>query len=82
MITILSFEFDLDLTVIQRIGYTIPDLLSDIGGIEALTFSLFSIILRFWNYNNLDNHLISKFFKLKDKSQEENRAINKIKTKD
>ena len=68
MITILSFEFDLDLTVIQRIGYTIPDLLSDIGGIEALFFSLLSGILTFWNHNNFDNHLLSKFFKFKDKA--------------
>ena len=68
MITRLSFEVDLDLTVIQRIGYTILDILSDIGGIEALLFSLFNIILGFWNYNNLDNHLINKFFKLKDKN--------------
>ena len=72
----MTFEFDLDLTVIQRIGYTIPDLLSDIGGMEALILSLFNIILGFWNYNNFDNHLISKFFKLKDKNKEEDGAIN------
>ena len=63
-------------------GYTIPDLLSDIGGIEALIFSIFSIILGFWNYNNLDNHLLSKFFKFKDKNYKENRAISEKVTKD
>ena len=29
----LSFEFSLDLTVIERTGYTVLDVLSDIGGI-------------------------------------------------
>ena len=79
MLAGISFEVDLDQTVIQRIGYTIPDLLSDIGGIEALVLSLFGVILSFWNHNNFDNHLVSKFYKLKNKNAKQNRAISKDK---
>ena len=59
MIMGFSFEFDMDLEVVERIHYTILDMLSDLGGIEALLFSTFGIILGFWNHNNFDNHLLS-----------------------
>ena len=61
----LSFETSLDQTVIQRVGYTLLDLLSDIGGIQSILVSGIAILLSIWNYNNFDNHFLTNFFKLK-----------------
>ena len=75
MVIEFSFEVDLGLTMVQRIGYTILDLLADIGGVQTLIFSLFGVIISFWNYNNFDNHLLIQFFKIK-----ENRDFSKSNT--
>ena len=73
---------NLDQTVIQRVGYTVPDLLSDIGGIEALVFSLFGILIGVWNHNNFDNHLVSKIFMMEVKNEKYKKAFSKNKSKD
>ena len=54
-----------DLLVIQRIGYTILDLLSDIGGISSIFSTTFTIMLSVWNYLYFDSYLASKLYKLK-----------------
>ena len=61
----LSFESNLDLTVIERTGYTILDVLSDIGGILSVLISGAAIPLSLWNHNNFDYALVTRFFKLK-----------------
>ena len=50
---------------VERSGYTILDLLSDIGGIEAILFSFFAVIISVFNYKNFANTLASKFYKIK-----------------
>ena len=54
---------NLDLKVIQRTGYTVLDILSDVGGIQSILFSGMSLLLSIWNYNYLDSYLISQLFK-------------------
>ena len=58
MVVTLTFEMDLDMYVIQRNGYTILDLLSDIGGIQAMLFSFFAVVVSVFNYKNVDNTLV------------------------
>ena len=53
----------MDQTLIQRSGYTILDILSDMGGMQNILISLISFTLSILNYNYLDNYLISKLFK-------------------
>ena len=48
----------MDLTIIERNGYTIVDLFSDIGGIQSFLSSIIGIFLSFWNHNYLDNYLV------------------------
>lgn len=54
----------LDLTAINRNGYTILDVLSDIGGIQGILITSVSIILAILNYNNLDSYMASRLYKL------------------
>ena len=53
----------LDQTLIERTGYTITDILSDVGGLQGALVSGISFILSILNYKNLDNYMVSKLFK-------------------
>ena len=36
MLMMLNFEMDLDMDVINRVGYNVIDMFSDIGGIQSI----------------------------------------------
>ena len=55
---------------IQRIGYTVFDLLSDIGGISSIFGTAFASILSFTNYLYFDTFFASKLFKVSAKEDE------------
>ena len=54
----------MDLTEIQRSGYTVLDILSDVEGIQGILISGFSVFVSIWNYNYLDSYLVSRLFKV------------------
>ena len=62
--TDVTFERNMDLTVISRDGYTVLDYISDIGGIQGILISFIAIILSLWNYNYLDNYMVSMLYKI------------------
>ena len=65
MVVKLTFEVDRTKYFIERSGYTILDLLSDIGGIHSILLSFFAVIISVFNYKNFANTLTSKFYRLK-----------------
>ena len=52
-----------DLTVVERSGYTLLDMLADVGGLQGMLVSTISIFLNIWNFNFFDNYLVSKRFR-------------------
>lgn len=60
----LTIEMNMNLELIQRNGYTVLDLLSDIGGILEIMTIVISYFLAFWNYNYFENFLVTRLFKL------------------
>ena len=56
------FQMDMDLAVIERTGYTILDILSDIGGLQGILISGISFFLGILNHNYLDNYLVTKLY--------------------
>ena len=52
-----------DLTLIQRNGYTFLDILSDVGGLQGILISAFSILLLAFNYKQLDSYMATKLYK-------------------
>ena len=60
----LTVEVDLDIVQIAREGYTILDVLSDIGGLQGLLLSFCVAFLVLWNHNNFDNYLASRLYKI------------------
>ena len=56
----------MDQTLIERSGYTVLDVLSDMGGLQGILVSGMSLILSILNHKFLDNYLISKLFQFEE----------------
>ena len=56
---------DLNRVDFQRSRYTVFDLLSDIGGLSGIFFTIFAVFMSAWNYNALENYIVAHLFKLK-----------------
>ena len=67
----ISIEMSLDRRVVERTGYTVLELLSDIGGVQAILISALSLLLNIWNYNYLQDYMASNLFQFKKQHQEE-----------
>ena len=59
----ISYEVNFDAIIISRSGYTLLDVLSGVGGIQSVIYSVFSLILSYFNFNNFSSHLASRFYK-------------------
>ena len=64
LVSQLSFQMNFDVVRLQRDGYTLIDILSDIGGMEAILISGISLFLSLWNYKHFDSHMASNLYKL------------------
>ena len=62
----ITFERNLDLLVIARAGYTVLDLISDIGGILGILMSAAGTFLFAWGYNSFDNYMVTKLYRVAD----------------
>ena len=62
-------SLDRHLTV--RDNFQLLDMLGDIGGVQAILFSIFQFVLFFINYNNFDTFMASKLYKIKLPSAED-----------
>ena len=63
----IQIMMDLDLRVIQRTGYTVLDIMSDVGGLQSVLFSGISLFLAMCSYNAIDNYLVSRLYRLESK---------------
>ena len=53
----LTFELNFDRMVIERANYTFLGVLSDVGGLSSVIYSVFASLLAIINYNNLNAHM-------------------------
>ena len=59
---------DLDMDIINRVGYNVIDMFSDIGGIQSILMTTFALMLTVLNYNFFDSYMAQKLFKFENKS--------------
>ena len=64
----ISIEHTVDKAVIERVNYTILDVLSDVGGLSSVIAMIFASVLSVTNYNSLNEHMINKLYRFKDKN--------------
>ena len=60
-----SFEMDLNMIRIERKLYTVFDMLSDVGGLLGILMAFAASLNSIWNYQNFDNFMVSRLFKIK-----------------
>ena len=60
-----SIEMDLNRVDFSRSRYTVFDLLSDVGGLSGIFFSVFAVFMAAWNHNALENYMVAHLFKVK-----------------
>ena len=70
---------NLDLLFVQRDGYTFIDVLSDIGGIEAILISFITFFLSFWNYKHFDSYMVEHLYKIGSMKEEDEALIEETK---
>ena len=58
----------------MRKCYNILDLLSEVGGMIGILLVLFSSVVSCFNYNNFDNYMVSRLFKIKKKYSEKDQS--------
>ena len=75
-----SLEMDMSRIDFTRSRYTIFDMLSDVGGLSGIFFSVFTVFMAVWNFNSFDNYMVTHLFKAKfEESQIDSKSS---KTKD
>ena len=62
-----TFEFDLDLTVIDRQVYSILDFLGDIGGLGEALFFLGGALLVLLQYGQFDAMMVRHLYRVRNK---------------
>ena len=60
----------LDLIVYERQVYTLFDMLADIGGLSSILVTFIKLLLAAWNYNSLDNLMVSRLFKIQKQKEQ------------
>ena len=68
----ITFELDLDRKFIMRKCYSILDLLSEVGGMLGILMVFLSSVVSCFNFNNFDNYMVSRLFKIKKVDSEAN----------
>ena len=62
-------EMGLDQKTIKRKIYNYTDLLSDVGGLQSILVSWIALLLFAWNYNSLENYMVTRLFKVRAKAE-------------
>ena len=60
-----TVEMNLNRMEYSRTRYTAFDLLSDVGGLQGMFAQIFAIFLAAWNFNAVDNFMVTKLFRVK-----------------
>ena len=68
----ITIELDLDRKLIKRMCYSLLELMSDVGGMIGILMVFLSSIVSCFNYNNFDNYMVSRLFKIKKLDSEAN----------
>ena len=53
-----------DQKVVTRVGYTILDVLADLGGMQRVLFTFFGVITAVFNYKHFETYLASQLYKV------------------
>ena len=62
--------------MINRSGYTLLDLIANVGGLRTIMAFVISVLMSYWNFNSGSNYMVSRLFTYQggedDRSSEKN----------
>ena len=61
----ITVEMEQDRIDFARTRYTVFDLLADVGGLSGMFASTFAVVMTVWNFNALDNYMVTQLFKVR-----------------
>ena len=65
-----TIERNLDIMHFERSVYTMLELISDVGGFNGALILLLALLSQIWNFNNFDNFMVTRLFKIKKPKEE------------
>ena len=65
-----TIERNFDIWQYERSVYTLLELISDVGGFTSALLVMLALTAQTWNFNNLDNFMVSRLFKIKKTKEE------------
>ena len=66
----ISFERDLDLQIYSRSGYTLLDLIANVGGLRTIMAFVIGQFINYWSFNSPQNYMVSRLFTYKRKDKD------------
>lgn len=61
----ITFERSLNLQIYSRSGYTILDLIANVGGLRTIMAFVLTQLMGYWNFNSVQNYMVSRLFSYK-----------------
>ena len=73
-----TFERNLNLQILSRSGYTLLDLIANVGGLRAVTAFLVGQFINYWCFNSPQNYMVSRLFTFKGGNSDPGPHKNKV----
>ena len=48
--------------MVNRSGYTLLDLIANVGGLRTIMAFVISVLMSYWNFNSGSNYMVSRLF--------------------
>ena len=72
----ITLEMNLDQESLLRNGYTLLDVMSDVGGMQSILVSGLSLMVGLFNYKNFDNYLVTRLYRVKSEKASDGSSCN------
>ena len=69
--TEISFRRNLDLRIVTRSGYTLLDLIANVGGLRTILAFVIGQFINYWCFNSPQNYMVSRLFTYKRRGYDE-----------
>ena len=61
----ITIERSLNLQIYSRSGYTLLDLIANVGGLRTIMAFVLTQLMGYWNFNSVQNYMVSRLFSYK-----------------
>ena len=70
----ITFHHNLDLQQVSRRGYTVLDLIANVGGLRTIMAFVISYMMRYWSFQTPQNFMVTRLFTFQRNQAERNKS--------